>query len=133
VEAVGGYRPPADLVEATVSGLVAVEKACTRCGEIKRASEFYRNQRRQDGLQSWCAECRRADMNKRNAPKRAEDPDGFRARINANVRASRARTGNVRGKDYMQARDEALRRLRAAHPDEWEQLLRVVKYERGLL
>lgn len=32
-------------------------KVCTKCGEEKPVSEFYRNQTRADGYQTWCKSC----------------------------------------------------------------------------
>lgn len=32
-------------------------KRCTKCGEIKDKSQFYKNPRRKDGLNSWCSGC----------------------------------------------------------------------------
>ena len=38
---------------------IVVMKRCTKCGEEKPASEFYKNRRSKDGLCSRCKACRR--------------------------------------------------------------------------
>lgn len=44
----------------TVYNIVSVtEKACTRCSEVKAASEFFRAPRCKSGLTSWCRVCMR--------------------------------------------------------------------------
>jgi hypothetical protein len=45
-------------------------KRCSRCGEVRAASEFPRSRRENDGLKSWCKPCSaegRADWYRRNA------------------------------------------------------------------
>ena len=37
------------------------EKRCTKCGEVKLVSEFYKDTSRRDGLRERCKACRRAD------------------------------------------------------------------------
>lgn len=36
------------------------EKPCTKCGETKLLSEFYKDTRRKSGASSWCRECWKA-------------------------------------------------------------------------
>ena len=57
-----------------------MEKACSKCGETKDASEFGKCRARRDGLQGWCRACHRAygDSNK------ARISENNRARYNAN-------------------------------------------------
>ena len=53
---------------------VKVQKQCSRCGEWKGRSEFYRGKERRDGLAYWCKECADKATNKsrrRRAAKRA--------------------------------------------------------------
>lgn len=108
-------------------------KRCTKCGETKPLSGFYRNGGRGDGRHSWCAACQGAHAAASNARKMAEDPDGFRERQREVVARHRARTGNARGKALNRARSAAIAALIEAHRKEYEALLRVAKYERGLL
>ena len=35
-----------------------VEKKCTKCGLTKSATYFYKHNRRPDGLQCWCKQCK---------------------------------------------------------------------------
>jgi len=41
-------------------GETALEKKCTRCGQLKSVESFYRNNQAVDGLQSWCKECQKS-------------------------------------------------------------------------
>ncbi|KKL87413.1 hypothetical protein LCGC14_1934930 [marine sediment metagenome] len=36
-----------------------VTKVCTKCGLVKKQSEFYRDKSRKDGLHCWCKSCRK--------------------------------------------------------------------------
>lgn len=40
-------------------------KKCTKCGEIKSTTEFYKNSRSKDGLKTWCKICHLEDSKKR--------------------------------------------------------------------
>jgi hypothetical protein len=42
------------------------QKRCTKCGETKPLSEFYRNKRKPDGRHSWCKACMREYQAKYN-------------------------------------------------------------------
>ena len=42
----------------TASAVPEGMKRCTKCGEIKPVSEFYRNSRAKDGMQFFCKACR---------------------------------------------------------------------------
>ncbi len=59
------------------------EKRCTKCGEIKVVSEFYRNERMRDGFTSWCKVC--TCQHKRD--RYAADPSGF---VKASMKYHRA-------------------------------------------
>lgn len=41
-----------------------MNKQCTKCKEVKSASEFYKSKNHKTGLSSWCKKCQR-DSNKR--------------------------------------------------------------------
>lgn len=43
-------------------------KRCTKCGETKPRTEFYRSNQALDGLESWCKECRRQASRERYRP-----------------------------------------------------------------
>jgi len=43
-------------------------KYCGKCGEVKTASEFYKNHKTKDGLSGFCKECSRESSRKRYTP-----------------------------------------------------------------
>lgn len=45
------------------------EKRCPKCGETKKANEFYRDRSSPDGLQGRCRRCHREAMNESRAKK----------------------------------------------------------------
>lgn len=75
------------------------EKLCRKCSEIKPSSEFFKQKKHRDGLQSYCKECARSYY--RNKTLNDED---FRQRRNLKSRKYR-----VENKDYF-ARKSAERK-----------------------
>jgi hypothetical protein len=74
-------------------------KHCSKCGEEKPLSEFYRNSRARDGRKYECKLCSRLyDRARRHA-----DPEGARAK----VRAYRARNPNWRRRPPRGEREDA--------------------------
>lgn len=51
----------------------AESKACTKCGEVKPAAEFYKDRRRKSGLYSWCKECFRGHCRDAYDPAKARE------------------------------------------------------------
>lgn len=49
-----------------------VTKRCTKCGEVKPLSKFYRNRNAPDGRHSWCRSCQRPGIEERHDARRAE-------------------------------------------------------------
>jgi len=47
-----------------------VRKQCTKCGEVKASSEFYKSPQTSDGLRIWCIDCEKYDTNTRHLKNR---------------------------------------------------------------
>lgn len=75
-----------------------VEKACSKCGELKRLEDFYPDASKKDGRHTVCKECVKADRRSRFAA----DPDKFRAR-------NKEYSQSAKGKASAQVRQRALR------------------------
>jgi hypothetical protein len=95
------------------------EKPCSKCGDVKPLSEFYRHHRSKDGHQWWCKTCFDAGAKERQAAQRARNPEAQRAA----VRRHRERTGNKTGKEYGRAKRMATKRLVAAYEVEFKRYL----------
>jgi hypothetical protein len=100
-------------------------KRCSACAEVKRAEDFYQSRGR---LSSYCKDCQRR-ASKRAYRRRRQDPDGL-ARVRAvdlqRKRRERARLVELdpdRERRAGRARRTAIRRLIAAHPEEYRALL----------
>lgn len=48
-------------------------KQCRKCGELKKASEYYKNTANSDGLQSYCRTCHLAYVRERNKKPRTDE------------------------------------------------------------
>ena len=100
-------------------------KRCSACAQVKRAEDFYQSRGR---LSSYCKDCQRR-ASKLAYRRRRQDPDEL-ARMRAvdlgRKRRERARLAELdpgRERRAGQARRAAVRRLIAAHPDEYRALL----------
>lgn len=115
--------------------VTVTEKTCPRCGETKPASEWHRKSSSKDGLHSYCKLCSIKNTNewKQEERERMGD-DAFRAYQADIVRRWRARNPGWRevGKNRSSARNAAQRRLKEAHPDEYESYYDEECRKRGL-
>ncbi len=111
-------------------------KTCSRCGQTKPLSDYWRlTKNKKDGRFNACIECARplADV----ATQRRRDRMGDNAWLAEHrAVAKRARIRHA-GKDTAEslankAGRRALKKLRAAHPDEYDRLYRLERYELGL-
>jgi hypothetical protein len=99
-------------------------KRCSACAEVKRAEDFYESRGR---LSSYCKDCQRRAS--QLAYRRRHDPDelGRMQSVDRHrKRRERARLAQLdpnRERRAGQARRAAVRRLIAAHPDEYKRLL----------
>lgn len=113
--------------------LTLVEKRCSRCGEVKPASEFHRQRTTKTGLHSRCKQCAtEATQESIERRKNEMGEEAWRAYQKTVVKRSRERTGDVSNKLSMKAQWAALARLRERHRAEYEQFLREERYARGL-
>ena len=102
-------------------------KRCSACAEVKRAEDFYASHGR---LSSYCKDCQRR-ASRLAYRRRRQDPDQharMRAVDRLRKRRERARLAELdpdRERRAGQARRAAVRRLIAAHLDEYRALLEV--------
>jgi predicted RNA-binding protein YlxR (DUF448 family) len=75
------------------------DRACTKCGEAKPVSEFFRKAAHSDGLDPQCKECKRAV----DRAYRAENPD---ARLEAKRRYGRAHPEQVAARSSSYRREQ---------------------------
>jgi hypothetical protein len=100
-------------------------KRCSACAQVKRAEDFYHSRGR---LSSYCKDCQRR-ASQRAYRRRRQDPDELgrmRAVDLRRKRRERARLAELdpeRERRAGQARRAAVRRLIAAHPEEYRALL----------
>jgi hypothetical protein len=98
---------------------------CSACAQVKRAEDFYHSRGR---LSSYCKDCQRR-ASQRAYRRRRQDPDELgrmRAVDLRRKRRERARLAELdpeRERRAGQARRAAVRRLIAAHPEEYRALL----------
>ena len=104
--------------------LVVATKCCTKCGEMKPASAFYRNRSTKDGLQGHCKQCASEDVAARAARRRAEmGEEAWLAHQAEITRRSRERRGMAAERAYSKAVREATSALVARHRREYDHLL----------
>ena len=100
-------------------------KRCSACAVVKRAQDFYESRGR---LSSYCKDCQRR-ASQLAYRRRRQDPDELtqmRSVDRRRKRRERARLAELdpnRERRAGQARRAAVRRLIAAHPDEYKRLL----------
>jgi Recombination endonuclease VII len=99
--------PPASTAMVSVS-----EKRCTKCSEVKAATEFYKAPRNKDGLQSWCKPCHNGRM--KEIAK--ENPDRHNARQRAWRAANPEKVKEARSRYTDENREDINDRKRAARP-----------------
>jgi hypothetical protein len=107
-------------------------KQCSACADVKRAEDFYQSRGR---LSSYCKDCQR-QASQRAYRRRRQDPNEL-ARMRAvdlgRKRRERARLAELdpdRERRAGQARRAAVRRLIAAHPQEYRALLEAERRRR---
>lgn len=116
--------------------VVSVEEAvkcCGKCGEVKNLADFSPNPSNRDGRHTWCKPCANEANKARTAARLAADPARERARQREAVRRSRQKP-EVRERERLAkaARLAATADLVEAHRDEFEQRLKLRRYESGL-
>lgn len=110
--------------DAPASPLRLAEKPCTKCGEVKPLSEFYRNKTKRDGRHCACKVCHRASTDAAQERRRAAmGEDRFKELQRIKVQYHREITGNVTGKEYARAVWRATQVLKGRHRKEYEHLL----------
>jgi ATPase subunit of ABC transporter with duplicated ATPase domains len=91
-------------------------KTCTKCGESKPETEFYKEARALDGLRSSCKACMNADNTKWNAANREK-----RRAITAKCDAANREKKRAAGAEYRASNPEKQRerhaKYHAAHPE----------------
>lgn len=113
-----------------MNDLVVAEKTCTRCGELKSLSDFYRNRRASDGRTSWCKACVLETTRERDARQRAVDPEAFKARNRASVQRHRSTPeGREAARKHSARRVAALKQLVENHRDEFDRIMALLHYE----
>jgi transposase-like protein len=103
---------------------------CRSCGQIKPASEFGANPRR-DGYRCKLCDAKRVRESQERLRARIGE-EAYRSLMRERVARSRAKRGNASERTYNRARWAAILALIEAHPKEFEELLRRAKYEAGL-
>lgn len=107
-----------------MSGVDLMTKRCSKCGQTRPASKFYRNTKSKDGLHGWCKECVDRGVKERAARRRAEmGEEAWLAHKAEITRRSRARRGMVAERAYSKAVREATSALVDRHRQEYEHLL----------
>jgi hypothetical protein len=100
-------------------------KRCSACADVKRAEDFYQNRGR---LSSYCKACQRR-ASQRAYRRRRQNPDELSRMRTVDLRRKRRERARLaefdpdRERRAGQARRAAVRRLIAAHPDEYRALL----------
>jgi len=51
------YRKQQQVRRQAKSKILPIRKQCTKCGEVKAGSEFYKSKQSSDGLRTWCIDC----------------------------------------------------------------------------
>ena len=69
-----------------------LQKQCSKCGETKPASEFYKEPKVKSGLASRCKQCERARSKATHKRKMDEDPEGYRLVKQERVNKAREKT-----------------------------------------
>jgi hypothetical protein len=100
-------------------------KRCSACAQVKRAEDFYESRGR---LSSYCKACQRR-ASQRAYRRRRQNPDQLSRMRTVDLRRKRRERARLaefdpdRERRAGQARRAAVRRLIAAHPDEYRALL----------
>jgi recombinational DNA repair protein (RecF pathway) len=100
-------------------------KRCSACAQVKRAEDFYQSRGR---LSSYCKDCQRR-ASQRAYRRRRQDPDQLSRMRTVDLRRKRRERARLaefdpdRERRAGQARRAAVRRLIAAHLDEYRALL----------
>lgn len=108
-------------------------KACTKCGEEKPLTGFYRQKSTPDGRRSSCAGCVNRYVKRRTADRRKEmGEEAWQEHRRQIQRRHRETGGYERDRLQAEAYNEAMRRVREAHRAEFEAYYREARYDRGL-
>ena len=104
-------------------------KVCSLCGDDKPLSQFYKNRVRRDGLDGWCADCKREATKRSIARRRAEiGADAWKKHQRDIQRKYRRNESNrERNRQINRRIATATRHLRERHRDEYEHLLLLAK------
>jgi len=110
-------------------------KRCSACAEVKRAEAFYESRGR---LSSYCKDCQRrasqlAYRRRRQDPNELAQMRSVDRRRKRRERARLAELDPGRERRAGQARRAAVRRLIAAHPDEYRALLEAERRHQSLV
>lgn len=113
--------------------VILSEKTCTKCGETKPLSDYYKKANTKDGKSYRCKDCVKSAVAEYQERKKEEiGIDAWREQSRAAAKRSRTKNGYRTEKLYGQAARSAVERLKAAHPQEYAAYLREEKYARGL-
>lgn len=101
-----------------------LSKRCTKCGEIKPVSDFYREKHKRSGYHSHCKVCHRASTKAAQARRRARmGEDAWLAHQRELVARSRERRQMSSERTYSKARWDATQTLIQRHQSEFDHLL----------
>jgi hypothetical protein len=108
-------------------------KTCTKCGETKPLSEFYRRRASRDGRATQCRTCVQTTVLVNRAAERERMGDEYwKAHQAEIVRRHRAKGRDARSRESRQAYNSALHELRRRHPAEFQAILLLERHDRGL-
>ena len=111
--------------------LVVATKACSTCGATKPLSGFYRSKKTRDGHAYSCKSCTKTRVRDSVARRRAEMGD--EAWLTSRVEiVQKHRATDAYSSAPMTAYKRALGKLRHLHPQEFQSLLRIERYNLGL-
>jgi hypothetical protein len=117
-----------------VTAVDLATKRCPDCEQTKPLSAFHRNRANGDGHHTYCKPCanRRVKASQEKRRERIGD-EAYRAQQREIQRKARTKESvRERGRRGAAARYAALERLRELHASEFERLLQIERYERGL-
>lgn len=100
------------------------EKVCTACGETKPLKDGFYSSVREDGRVDWygkCKACHNGHVAERRREKIGEDPDYLRREAERVAEYRKVDANRLRANKRSTANHEALSRLKARYPAEYEQ------------
>ena len=108
------------------------EKSCKGCGVVKPLSEFYKHPTAADGRAPKCRTCAIDYQKQRRKQRREEMGEEAWLEYQRKIRMRSYYNGRTSDKEQRAAWVAAQKRLRQAHPKEFDALYREERYERGL-